>query len=419
MAGSPRLKIDGGIPIQLARVPDAAAALEIDGYDAGWTFETSHDPFLPVLLAAEHTSRLELGTNIAVAFARNPMNVANVGWDLQAYSKGRFILGLGTQIQPHIEKRFSMPWSHPARRMREFVAALHAIWSAWKDGTKLRFEGEFYTHKIMTPMFTPEPTPYPAPKIFLAAVGEAMTEMCGEVADGHLGHPMVSKRYLDEVTMPALLRGMQRSGRDRNDFQVSGRGDGGDGAERRRAGDRHRRHAQADRLLRLNTGLSQGARLHGWGDLHTELNRLSKEGEWDAMGSLIDDEMLDAFAVVGPVDTIAAALRRRCDGCRRPGAADLLCRFAGLCYRRTEGVSPMSAPTVDDAAKVFADPLAYTDDAATARGADSPARQRSGVVGRGAGLPPVLGDHQVRRHHGHRAREHAVHQLAAPGAGDR
>ena len=142
----------------------AAGALERDGYDGGWTAETSHDPFLPLLLAAEHTSRLELGTNIAVAFARNPMIVANIGWDLQAYSQGRFILGLGTQIQPHIEKRFSMPWSHPARRMREFVAALHAIWSAWKDGTKLRFEGEFYTHKIMTPMFTPEPQPYPAPK---------------------------------------------------------------------------------------------------------------------------------------------------------------------------------------------------------------------------------------------------------------
>ncbi len=224
MGSAPRLKLDGGIPNRLARVAEAAVALEQDGYDGGWTAETSHDPFLPLLLAAEHTSRLELGTNIAVAFARNPMIVANIGWDLQAYSQGRFILGLGTQIQPHIEKRFSMPWSHPAARMREFVSALHAIWSAWKDGTKLRFEGDFYTHKIMTPMFTPEPQPYSAPKVFLAAVGEAMTQMCGEVADGHLGHPMVSKRYLDEVTLPALLRGMQRSGRERSDFEVSSRG---------------------------------------------------------------------------------------------------------------------------------------------------------------------------------------------------
>ena len=177
-----------------------------------------------------------LGTNIAVAFARNPMTVANVGWDLQAYSKGRFILGLGTQIQPHIEKRFSMPWSHPARRMREFVAALHAIWSAWHDGTRLRFEGDFYTHKIMTPMFTPEPHPYPVPKVFVAAVGEAMTEMCGEVADGHLGHPMVSKRYLDEVTMPALLRGMGTQRPRPRRLRGVVRGDGRHRRERRRSG---------------------------------------------------------------------------------------------------------------------------------------------------------------------------------------
>jgi probable F420-dependent oxidoreductase len=314
MASAPRLKIDGGIPNRLERVAEAAGALEQQGYDGGWAFETSHDPFLPLLLAAEHTSRLELGTNIAVAFARNPMIVANVGWDLQAYSKGRFILGLGTQIQPHIEKRFSMPWSHPARRMREFVAALHAIWSAWKDGTQLRFEGDFYTHKIMTPMFTPEPEPYPVPKVFLAAVGELMTEMCGEVADGHLGHPMVSKRYLDEVTMPALLTGIQRSGRDRNDFEVACEvmvATGENDAELSAAMTAARKQIA---FYGSTPAYRKVLELHGWGDLHTELNRLSKQGEWDAMGSLIDDEMLGAFAVVGPVDKVGAALRNRCEG---------------------------------------------------------------------------------------------------------
>jgi probable F420-dependent oxidoreductase len=308
------LKIDGGIPNRLERAADAAAALERDGCDGGWTAETSHDPFLPLLLAAEHTSRLELGTNIAVAFARNPMIVANVGWDLQAYSKGRFILGLGTQIQPHIEKRFSMPWSHPARRMREFVAGLHAIWSAWKDGSKLRFEGEFYTHRIMTPMFTPEPHPYPAPKVFLAAVGEAMTEMCGEVADGHLGHPMVSKRYLEEVTLPALTRGLQRSRRDRNAFQVSAEVMVATGTN----DDEQATATAATRKQIAFYGSTPAYRkvldLHGWGDLHAELNRLSKEGEWDAMAALIDDDMLNAFAVVGPVDAIATGLRKRCAG---------------------------------------------------------------------------------------------------------
>jgi probable F420-dependent oxidoreductase len=314
MGSSPRLKVDGGIPNQLTRVAEAAGALEQEGYDGGWTFETSHDPFLPLLLAAEHTSRLELGTNIAVAFARNPMIVANIGWDLQAYSQGRFILGLGTQIQPHIEKRFSMPWSHPARRMREFVSALDAIWSAWREGTKLRFEGEFYTHKIMTPMFTPEPHPYPVPKIFIAAVGEAMTETCGEVADGHLGHPMVSKRYLNEVTMPALLRGIERSGRDRKDFQVSCEvmvATGETDAELAAAATAARKQIA---FYGSTPAYRKVLELHGWGDLHTELHRLSLKGEWDTMGTLIDDDMLGAFAVVGPVDTVGDALRSRCDG---------------------------------------------------------------------------------------------------------
>lgn len=314
MGSAPRLKLDGGIPNRLERAAEAAVALERGGYDGGWTAETSHDPFLPLLLAAEHTSRLELGTNIAVAFARNPMTVANIGWDLQAYSQGRFILGLGTQIRPHIEKRFSMPWSHPAPRMREFVGALHAIWSAWRDGTKLRFEGDFYTHKIMTPMFTPEPQPYSAPKVFLAAVGEAMTELCGEVADGHLGHPMVSKRYLDEVTMPALERGMRRSGRDRGDFEVSCEvmvATGANDAELAAATAAVRKQIA---FYGSTPAYRKVLELHGWGDAHTELHRLSLEGEWDTMGSLIDDEMLAVFAVAGPVDTIAAALRSRCEG---------------------------------------------------------------------------------------------------------
>lgn len=314
MGSAPGPKLDGGIPNRLERAAEAAVALERGGYDGGWTAETSHDPFLPLLLAAEHTSRLELGTNIAVAFARNPMIVANIGWDLQAYSQGRFILGLGTQIRPHIEKRFSMPWSHPAARMREFVGALHAIWSAWRDGTKLRFEGDFYTHKIMTPMFTPEPQPYSAPKVFLAAVGEAMTELCGEVADGHLGHPMVSKRYLDEVTMPALERGMRRGGRDRGDFEVSCEVMVATGANDTELAAATATVRKQIAFYGSTPAYRKVLELHGWGDAHTELHRLSLEGEWDTMGSLIDDEMLAAFAVTGPVDTIAAALRTRCEG---------------------------------------------------------------------------------------------------------
>ncbi|MEE3065009.1 MAG: LLM class F420-dependent oxidoreductase [Actinomycetota bacterium] len=317
MPDGSRLKIDGGIPNRLDRVVEAVGNLEQSGYDGGWTAETSHDPFLPLLLAAEHTSGLELGTNIAVAFARNPMTVANVAWDLQAYSRGRFILGLGTQIQPHIEKRFSMPWSHPARRMREFVSALRAIWSAWNGEAKLTFEGDFYTHKIMTPMFTPEPHPYPVPKVFIAAVGEVMTEMCGEVADGHLGHPMVSQRYLNEVTVPALLRGAQRAGRGRSDFEVCAEvmvATGENDAELETAMTAARKQIA---FYGSTPAYRKVLELHGWGELHTELNHLSKQGEWDAMGALIDDEMLGAFAVVGPVDRVGAALRSRCAGVDR------------------------------------------------------------------------------------------------------
>jgi probable F420-dependent oxidoreductase len=198
--------------------------------------------------------------------------------------------------------------------MREFVAAMHAIWSAWKDGTQLRFEGEFYTHKIMTPMFTPEPCPYPAPKVFLAAVGEAMTEMCGEVADGHLGHPMVSKRYLEEVTLPALTRGMQRAGRDRNAFEVSAEAMVATGTNEHELATATAAARKQIAFYGSTPAYRKVLDLHGWGDLHAELNRLSKEGEWDAMASLIDDDMLNAFAVVGPVGAIASALRKRCDG---------------------------------------------------------------------------------------------------------
>ena len=254
------LKVDGAVSSQLANVAEAASRLERRGYDCCWTAEINHDPFLPLVLAAEHTTTIELGTSIAVAFARNPMTVANVGWDLQAYSNGRFILGLGSQIKPHIEKRFSMPWSRPVQRMREFVLALREIWSCWQNGTKLGFEGDFYTHKLMTPMFTPEPLAHGFPKVFVAAVGEAMTEMCGEVADGLLAHAFTTKRYFEEVTTPALLRGMERSGRKRSEFQLSCPlfvVTGNDDAE---LAANAIGHAQADRVLRVDARLSQGSR---------------------------------------------------------------------------------------------------------------------------------------------------------------
>ena len=308
------LKVDGAVSSQLGDVADTAIRLQRRGYDCCWTAEINHDPFLPLVLAAEHTDTIELGTSIAVAFARTPMTVANVAWDLQAYSKGRFNLGLGSQIQRHIENRFSMPWSRPVRRMREFVLALHEIWSCWQNGTRLSFEGEFYTHKLMTPMFTPEPLAHGVPKVFVAAVGEAMTEMSGEVADGLLAHAFTTKRYFEEVTTPALLRGLERSGRKRGDFQVSCPlfvVTGNDDAELAANAVGTRKQIA---FYASTPAYRKVLDLHGWGDLQTDLHRLSHAGEWDQMGSLIDDEILNEFAVVAPVHDVAKKVRERCDG---------------------------------------------------------------------------------------------------------
>ncbi len=201
------MKVDGGIGFDLSRAGAEAKEREAAGYSGIWTAETNHDPFFPLVLAAEHTETVELGTSIAVAFARNPMVLANIGYDLQSFSKGRFILGLGSQIKPHITKRFSMPWSHPAARMREMVLAIRAIWESWETGGKLDFRGDFYSHTLMTPFFNPGPNPFGQPKVFLAGVGELMTEVAGEVCDGFICHGFTTERYLREVTLPALDRG--------------------------------------------------------------------------------------------------------------------------------------------------------------------------------------------------------------------
>ncbi|CUU57492.1 probable F420-dependent oxidoreductase, MSMEG_2256 family [Parafrankia irregularis] len=308
------MRIDGGMPSVLAGVPAAAGALERMGYDGAWCGEVNHDPFLPLVLASEHTTRLEIGTCIAVAFARNPMSVAQLGWDLQTYSEGRFVLGLGSQVRAHIENRFGMPWGKPVGRMREFVLALRAIWSSWQDGSPLRFEGEHYTHKLMTPAFVPEPHPHGQPKIFVAAVGTGMTRMCGEVADGMHTHAFTTRRYLEEVTLPALAEGLDAAGRDRGDVQVccpAFVATGADDAQVAVAAD-----AMRQRIAFYGSTPAYRAvlELHGWGDLQTELRALSLRGEWATMGTLIDDEILDAFAVVAPLDTLADRVRERFEG---------------------------------------------------------------------------------------------------------
>ena len=294
----------------------AAADLEAAGYSGAWTAEAAHDPFLPLALAAASTEEIELGTSIAVAFARNPMLLANLGWDLQAQSKGRFVLGLGSQIRPHITKRFSMEWSRPAARMREMVQAVRAIWEAWLTGEPLRFRGEFYRHTLMTPFFTPDAADLAdcgPPRIFLAGVGRLMTEVAGEVCDGFFCHPFTTERYLREVTIPALQRGRAKTGAGASldGFEIAGPSFVVTGATE----EEMERAAVATRRQIAFYGSTPAYRpvldLHGWGGLQDDLNTLSKQGRWNEMGTLIDDEVLDAFAVVAPPAEIAPELGRR------------------------------------------------------------------------------------------------------------
>jgi probable F420-dependent oxidoreductase len=303
------MKIDGGIGFNRG-VGKAAKEVEALGYDGAWTAETGHDPFLPLAIAAQSTEHLELGTAIAVAFARNPMNLAMVANDLQELSGGRFILGLGSQIKPHITKRFSMPWSHPAPRMREMLLAIRAIWDSWANGTKLDFRGDFYTHTLMTPFFNPGPNQYGNPKIVLAAVGELMTEVAGEAGDGMIVHGFTTYRYLREVTIPALERGAAKAGKTRKDLTVSYPGFvvTGEGEDFETAKTATKRQIA---FYGSTPAYRPVLELHGWGEIGDELNIMSKRGEWEAMGERITDEMLDAFAVVAPIEKVPALVGER------------------------------------------------------------------------------------------------------------
>lgn len=292
----------------------AAPAFERAGYNALWTVESDHDPFLPVAVAADHTKRIEIGTSIAVAFARNPMTLANLGWDLQEFSNGRFLLGLGTQVEAHITRRFSMPWSQPARRMREMVFAIRAIWDTWLNGTRLDFAGDFFSHTLMTPFFTPNNETIAAvglPKIFLAGVGPRMTEVAGEACDGFICHGFTTERYLREVTLPALARGRSAAGKTLDGFEIVGPSFVVTGST-----DEEIVTAKVNTRQQLafyaSTPAYRGVLAHhGWADLGVELHRRTKAGEWAALGDAIDDEVLDAFAVVGHIDSIAEQLHRR------------------------------------------------------------------------------------------------------------
>jgi probable F420-dependent oxidoreductase len=295
-------------------VPATARDLEARGYAGVWASEVDHDPFLPLLSAAQATGRIGVGTAIAVAFARSPMTLATTAHDLQRYSRGRFVLGLGTQVRAHVERRFSMPWSPPVARMREHVAALRAIWTAWQEGTPLRFRGEHYQHTLMTPMFAPDPHPWGPPPVYLAAVGPAMTRLAGEVADGLLVHGFTTERYLRERTLPALEEGLAAAGRTRADVAVTLPGLVVSGRTEAEIGEA----ASAVKATIAFYGSTPAYRpvleLHGWEALADELHALSvsrREDKWTAMRDLVDDDVLATFAVVAAPEELAGRVRSR------------------------------------------------------------------------------------------------------------
>lgn len=306
------MKVDfTGSFARLEEAGDSAAEAERRGYDGWWVTETKVDPPLACSVASQRSERIGIGTAVTIAFARNPMTVALQANDLQVLSGGRFSLGLGSQIKAHVTKRFSMPWSKPGSRMREFVLAIRAIWESWEKGTPLGFEGEFYEHTLMTPFFDPGPNPHGNPDVYLAAVGPRMTEVAGEVGDGLICHAFSTERYVREVTVPLLEAGRRAAGRAGEDFELIAPGF----------------VVAADDPAELAAGIASVKEqigfygstpayhpvldLHGWGELGERLNRMSKRGEWDELAAEIDDEVLDAFAVVGSPEEVVAELARR------------------------------------------------------------------------------------------------------------
>ncbi|HEV8339248.1 MAG TPA: TIGR03617 family F420-dependent LLM class oxidoreductase [bacterium] len=307
------MRVDAAIrAADLSAVPALARAAEAHALGGVWFNETDGDPFLSAALAAEHTTRLQIGTAIALAFVRSPTSLAYLGWGLARLSAGRFVLGLGSQVRAHVERRFGMPWEPPVARMRDVIGAIRAVWRSWRERAPLRHEGPFYSLSLMTPFFTPPAFQGEIP-IYLAAVNPAMCRLAGEIADGLHVHPLHSATYVQEVVLPALDRGLRRSGRRRDDLTVAASVIivTESGAARDRA------VAHAKRTIAFYASTPSYRRilaLHGWERVGEGLSRLAVAGRWEEMPALVTDEMLETFAVVADAATVAARLRERAGG---------------------------------------------------------------------------------------------------------
>ena len=298
----------------LKAVGGAARRIEDAGFTGTSTQENRHDAFLPLAVAAVNTTRLELRTSISIAFARSPMSSAMLAWDLQAASNGRFTLGLGSQVKGHNVRRFSVPWSPPAPRMRECVQAVRAIWDCWANGSKLDYQGEHYQFSLMTPNFTPEPLDCPLPRVHIAAVGPVMMKVAAEECDGVMLHGFCTRKYVDEVVMPRLESGLARAGRARQDFEIAGGGFVATGANDAAV-------ARMFEWIRMRVGFYGSTpsywpvlQVHGLEDLGHKLNDMSKKGQWDAMTAAVPDDVVHLFAAVGRFDEIADVIARRFGG---------------------------------------------------------------------------------------------------------
>jgi len=302
---------------ELGRVPEEVRRIEVLGCDAVATPEVNRDPFLPLAIAAEHSTRLGLGTAVAIAFPRTPMIVAQIAWDLQRFSNGRFVLGLGTQIRKHNEERFSAKWTAPVPRMREYIETLRAIWDSWQNGTRPHFVGESYRYTYMTPMFNPGPIEHPHIPVQVSAVNPVMCRLAGEICDGVRLHGFCTRRYLDDVIFPQLERGARKAGRKLEDLDISGGGflaTGPDDETVAKQVETVRRQISFYGSTPQYFGVFE---VEGWGDLGEKLNRLSRQGKWDEMARSVPDDVIPKFAAVGRYDEIVPRLRERYRGINR------------------------------------------------------------------------------------------------------
>ena len=314
------MKLDAALPlVGLKDVPAIAKAAQEIGFDALWTQETQHDPFLPCALIAEHTTRLNFGTAIAVSFARSPANIAYTAWDLAAQSNGRFILGLGTQVKAHIERRFGQPWPESVTgKLREQIQIIRAFWDCWQNGTKLNFRGEYYKITLMSPFFQPPPlTSPPAPllkergaiiPIYIAGVNTGLAKLAGEICDGFHVHPFHSTRYLKEVILPAIEEGTNKERRKRKDISVSVTAFVATTSE-------EMNFARAQVSFYASTPSYRPVMdLHGWSSVAEKLSTHAARGEWAEMSMLITDEMLSEFCLVTEESKLAGELKKRYQG---------------------------------------------------------------------------------------------------------